>query len=59
VEDELAPATSEPVIAKKEEPKPVEQTTAGQSSNLRNVEQLRPAEKESGPCGLPKSCVIL
>jgi len=57
--DEPAPAASEPVVARKEEPKPVEHTTASQSSGHANAEQARQAEKESGPCGLPKSCVVL
>ena len=40
-------------MEEREEPRPVEDTAV-----TRNVEQERPA-KESGPCGLPKGCVVL
>ena len=41
---------------KREEPKPVENTTT--TPVTRNVEQER-RQRESGPCGLPKNCTML
>lgn len=62
--------SSEPVVAKREEPKPVEQQPVNEGVGVAsegvsggNVEQEGQQQKkkssDSGPCGLPKGCVIL